>query len=410
MKKGGLFALAFLVVILTGAGIWMTSRPELDHIIPMSADAEPKEIVIGYNAAMSNNPVANFGISAMLGTRLAVDDINAEGGILGLPVRLVVMDDEGNPELSKQNMERLIFEEKVSAVIGPANSGNALHWLDLPQENEVIVISPIATATEITTRFQDRPRNYIFRISSLDKEQVRHIMAWTMSTTPSGNVALLHDTTPYGSQGRIDVADVLGRWGKTPVYVRPVEAGASQTELVRMLTEAQDAGAEAVMIYSLVDISSAVARAAASINGFRPILLGTAANTIDIWSIVGDAAENLYWSAVIMDDGAPATVALQERVVALHGAPATAITTTANAYDAILLLKNAFETAGSTDRKAVRDALENTGMVEGILKAYERPFSKTDHEAMSATDYTVGHWKDGVRVLFREETDNLEIR
>lgn len=410
MKKGALIGIIILVLAAGIAGVWAMYRPELSKMAPAPVDTGPKEIVIGYNAAQSKNSVANFGIAAALGTRIAVEEINAAGGILGKPVRLVVMDDEGDKEISKKNMEKLIFEEKAAAIIGPANSGNALYWLDLPQDNEVITISPVATATEITTRFTDRPRNYIFRISSLDKEQVRHLIAWTMTKVDKGNIALLHDVTPYGLQGQIDITEILGRWGKAPVYVRPVEKTATEAQLVAMLEEAQNAGAEAIMIYSLVDISSAVVKAAATIKDFRPIFLGTAANMIDLWNLAGEASSNLYFSGVIVEETDPVAIRLNAAVEAMSGKPSPAITTTANAYDAVYLLKAAFEKAGTTDRKAVRDALENIENIQGSIRFYDKPFSKSDHEAMSAEDYTVGHWVDGARVLFHDEVGNLEIR
>jgi len=81
--------------------------------------------------------------------KMAVDEINAAGGILGKQIRPVILDDQADKNISKANMEQLIFEENAVAVIGPANSANALYWLDLAQDNEMIVISHIATATEM---------------------------------------------------------------------------------------------------------------------------------------------------------------------------------------------------------------------------------------------------------------------
>src|SRR3990167_8650780 len=131
------------------------------------------EIVIGYNADQTVSSTAAFGVSGVHGLQIAIDEINAKGGVLGKKLRAVILDDKGDKEISKKNIEQLILEDNAIAIIGPANSANALYWLDVPQNNEVTIISNIATATEMTQLYKDRPRNYIFRVSSLDNEQTR---------------------------------------------------------------------------------------------------------------------------------------------------------------------------------------------------------------------------------------------
>lgn len=405
-RKPAIFIAAVVVLAVGGYFAFRVATSEMVR----QPDSEPGEIVFGFNAALSKNSVANFGIGSRIGFEIAVNEINAGGGILGKQIRPVILDDEGDKEISKKNVEQLIFQEKAAAIIGPANSGNALYWLDIPQDNEVIVITPIATATEITTRYAQRPRNYIFRISSLEKDQARMLMAWTIQKTNNGKIAILHDTTPYGVQGEKDVTEVLSRWGKAPVLVRSFEPKASESVATDLLKEAQNAGADAVMISSLVDSSSAFAKAASKIKDFRPILLGTAANSIDLWELVGPAASNLYFSAVIIDDTDPRAIELAEKVIKLHGKVSPSPTTTANAYDAVYFLKQAFEKAGTTDKRAVRDELENTMEFQGVMRKYIRPFSKNDHEGATALDFTVGHWVDGVRVLLNDEIADIEVR
>ncbi|MFX5999262.1 ABC transporter substrate-binding protein, partial [Acinetobacter baumannii] len=75
------------------------------------------------------------------------------GGVIGRKLVGVIRDDVGAPPKSIQNMLELIDNEKVAAVVGPTNSGNALAWLHLPQQKTTPVISHVATATEITTRY-----------------------------------------------------------------------------------------------------------------------------------------------------------------------------------------------------------------------------------------------------------------
>jgi branched-chain amino acid transport system substrate-binding protein len=163
------------------------------------------------------------------------------------------------------------------------------------------------------------------------------------------------------------------------------------------------------MIYSLVSGSAAFAKAAAKIPGFTPILLGTAANAIDLWGLAGEAASLVYWSAVVVDDLAPKPAALNAEVMRRYGHASPALTTTSNAYDIVYLLKAAYELAGTTDVPAVRDAMENLEHVEA-QRVYDRPFSKDDHEGVSTRDFSLGRWVDGARTYLNEELVDLEIR
>ena len=131
-----------------------------------------QDIKFGFNADQSGTAAAELGMAARHGFELAIEDINKAGGLLGKKVVPVVRDDTGTPPKSIQNMTELIDSEKVVVVVGPTNSGNALAWLHIAQQKKVPVIVPVATATDITKRYQAEPQNFIFRVSMVDREQV----------------------------------------------------------------------------------------------------------------------------------------------------------------------------------------------------------------------------------------------
>src|SRR3954471_11596057 len=99
-----------------------------------TAMAQAQDIRIGFNADQSGTAAAELGLAARHGFELAIEDINKAGGVLGRKLVPVVRDDTGAPPKSIQNMTELIDNEKVVAVIGPTNSGNALAWLHIPQQ------------------------------------------------------------------------------------------------------------------------------------------------------------------------------------------------------------------------------------------------------------------------------------
>ncbi len=368
------------------------------------------EIVIGYNADQSGGSVAPYGVAGRYGFEIAVEEINAAGGILGKQIRAVILDDQADKEISKQNMEQLIFEEGAIAVIGPANSANALYWLDIPQENEVVVISHIATASEITTRYSDRPRNYIFRVSSLDSEQTRLYIAWIIKETNNGKIAIVHDTGAYGTKGADGVNDALASWGKTPVIVESFDAGASAEDLVPILESVKDAKADGIVFFCYADSSAALLEALEQVEDYDPVLVGPAANAVELWDLAGERATKLVFTSSLTPDLNEEAKELNQKIIDRYGEPPPIFSTAANGYDAMQLLAAAIENAGTLEGSAVRDSLEGIENVQGVHRFYVKPFSKENHEGLTAADMHLFHWVDGKLVALDEDISQLEIR
>ena len=94
----------------------------------MLASSHAQDIKLGFNGDISASPTAQAGQSGVLGLQAAIEDVNAKGGVLGRKLALVIRDDLSQPPKSIQNMSELIDNEKVVAIFGPSNSGNAMAW------------------------------------------------------------------------------------------------------------------------------------------------------------------------------------------------------------------------------------------------------------------------------------------
>ena len=126
--------------------------------------AQAQDIKLGFNGDLSASPSALSGQAATLGLQAAIDDVNAAGGVLGRKLTLVVRDDLSQPPKSIQNMSDLIDNEKVVAVFGPTNSGNALAWKQVPNQKKIPVIGTVGSGTAITYPVSAGADNYMFRI------------------------------------------------------------------------------------------------------------------------------------------------------------------------------------------------------------------------------------------------------
>lgn len=362
------------------------------------------EIKIGYNADQSASGAAELGLSGLYGFQAAIEDLNAQGGILGRKVVGVVRDDAGAPPKSIQNMNELIDNEKVAAVVGPTNSGNALAWLHIPQQKKVPVISHVATATDITARYAKEPQNYIFRVSMVDREQLALLTAYAVKGSKSKNIAIIADTTGYGQAATKDLEAILALHGIKPVGIE--KFGPKDTDMTSQLAKLKAAGADMIITGSLADATAQVLKSMEKMDYYPGLLSTWGSINTPLVNIAGQKlAEKTIFAASTTEDASDRAIALHKRLVAKHP-NMPAFVSAAQGYDAVMLIAAAIKQAGGTDGPKVQAALENLGEVQGIIKTYNKPFSKEQHEALGVADFHLAQWKDG-RVV---KVDNAIVK
>ena len=116
---------------------------------------------------------SSMGVSMRDGVRLAVDEINKAGGVLGRPLAVVERDDEAKNERGVQIAQELVNKEKVVAVVGYINTGVALASERFFQEAKIPVMNNVATGSVLTHQFDDQPENYVFRNAAHDRSRRR---------------------------------------------------------------------------------------------------------------------------------------------------------------------------------------------------------------------------------------------
>lgn len=357
-----------------------------------------QDIKIGYNADQSASGVAELGTAGRWGFEAAIEDINKAGGVMGRKLVGVNRDDLGSPPKSIQNMTELIDNEKVSAVVGPANSGNALAWLHIPQQRKIPVVVPIATGTEVTLRYAKEPQNYLYRVSMVDREQIALLAAYAVRASKTGKIAIFADSTGYGQCGIKDATEVLALHDVKPVIVE--KYGPKDTDMTSQLAKIRDAGADVVIVYGIADGTAHVLRSMEKIN-YMPTTLGTWGNLSGLLPrIAGEKlSEHLILAASTTEDTNARTKALGERV-RKNFPTLTTFPCAAQAYDSVMLIAAAMKLANSTDGEKVAAALEQVSGVQGVIKTYNKPFSKTNHEGLSVGDFYLARWKGATPVRY----------
>lgn len=362
-------------------------------ILPFPALAQQAEIKIGYNADQSASGAAELGLSGRYGFEAAIEDINAKGGVLGRKLVAVIRDDAAAPPKSIQNMNELIDNEKVVAVVGPTNSGNALAWLHIPQQKKVPVISHVATATDITARYAKETQNYIFRVSMVDREQLALLSAYAVKASKDRKIGIIADTTGYGQAATKDLLEILALHGITPVGVE--KFGPKDTDMTSQLAKLKASGADMILSGSLADATAQVLKSMEKMDYYPGLLSTWGSINTPLINIAGaKLAEKTIFAASTTADANPKAKALSARLIAKYP-NMPAFVSAAQGYDAVMLIAAAVAKAGSTDGEKVAAALEDLGAVEGIIKTYSKPFSKTQHEALGVADFHLAQWKDG---------------
>ena len=346
---------------------------------------------------------ASMGVSMRDGVRLAVEEINKAGGVLGRPLQLIERDDEAKNDVGVQVAQELINKEQVVATMGFINTGVALASQRFYQEAEIPVINNVATGTAITQQFKSD--NYIFRMSAADVIQSNMIADEAVKKRGFKRPAILADSTNYGQLGQADLEKALGAMGIKPVTEEKFNIG--DTDMTSQLLRAKAANADVILTYAIGPELAQIANGMAKL-GWKLPLIGSW--TLSMSTFIDNAGAN--GEGAVMPQTfiqAPTTPKRAAFITAYQAAykvdripsPISA----AQGYDGTLLLAAAIKQAGSTDGPKIKAALENLSTkVEGVVTIYNHPFTATDHESITANIPVFGMVKNG-RVVAENPAD-----
>jgi branched-chain amino acid transport system substrate-binding protein len=366
-------------------------RSLLAAAIAATGAAQAQDIKLGFNGDLSASPSAQSGKAGVIGIQAAIDDINAAGGVLGRKLTLVVRDDQSQPPKSIQNMSDLIDNEKVVAVFGPTNSGNALAWKHIPNQKKVVSMGMIGSGTAITHATAPGAENYMFRISMVDREQVAGLVAYAKKSGTT-KIGLMGETTGYGQGGLKDLEEISKLHGLTPLATE--KFAVSDTDMTSQLNKMKAAGVDTILVWAQGTPTGQLVRSMEKINYFPTMLSSWAADNITFFDAAGKTlASKPLFMRTLVNPTTPAQQKLYDRTVGQLAAP-SAFPFVIHGYDAVQLVAAAIKQAGGTDGSKMREALENlSAPVQGVKKTYVKPFSKDQHEALTAADLAFVKWE-----------------
>lgn len=325
-------------------------------------------------------PASFLGAPEAKTLEMMVEDINKKGGIRGKKIELIIKDSGASPEKALSFAKQLIEEEKVLAIIGPSTSGETMKIKNVAEEGKTILLS--CAAAEVIV---NPVAKYVFKTPQKDSDAVIKIFQQAKKMKVS-KVAVLSSNTGFGKAGKEQIEKLAPEHGIQIVSNEVYDKAA--TDLTAEVTKVKASGAEAIINWSIEPAQSIVIKNARQIGFKGPIFQSHGFGNIKYVEAAGSAAEGVIFPAgrLLVADVLPGNNPQKAVLVKYKKDYETKFkedvsTFGGHAYDAMLILTKAIEKAGSTDRDAVRSAVEGLKGVVGTGGVFN--FSPEDHNGLS---------------------------
>jgi len=366
-------------VLLVASALWASA----------AAAAEP--VKIGLVAALSG-PSAQSGEAITRGLTIAIDEINAKGGVLGgRKLTLIRRDDESAPPKGVIAARELIFKVKVAAFFGGIDTPVSLAIVPIVNREKVPFIGVWAAGTPIT-RNGANP-NFVFRVSAVDAIVDKALLLYAQKTFGAKKPGLMLINNPWGEsneKGLKAAVEVIK--GVQLAGVEKFEN--NDVDMVPQLTRLKQNGADAIILVTNAPPGAQVMKSRERMGWNVPVVSHWGISGGRFPELAGPTAGDAHFVQTYSFFGKQNPVgervlaALKKKYPEIRG-PEDIFSPVglANAYDAMHLLAIAINKAGSTDGDAIRKAMYQIDSYVGLIKTYKKPFTADNHDALNENDY-----------------------
>ncbi len=351
-------------------------------------------VKVGLVAALSGQS-AKSGEAITRGLQVAIDEINAAGGMLGRKIELVRRDDESNPAKGLVAARELVQREKVAVFFGGIDTPVSMAIVPFANSAKAPFMGVWAAGTPITRN--GAAENYVFRVSAVD-ELVDEAMVARAARKGAKKPGLMLINNPWGESNEVGLKKALAAKGIAMAGVE--KFGNDDVDMVPQLTRLKEAGADAIFLVANVQPAAQMVKSLDRMGWDVPVvshwgpaggrfteLGGPRAETVDM-------VQTYSFSGKLSPKGDKVLAALKAKYPEVKTlADVTPAVGIANAYDAMHLAALAIAKAGSTEGPAIRKAFYEIGPYDGLIKSYAKPFTPESHDALSKDDYIFTRFK-----------------
>ncbi len=393
---GVCMVLVMAASVLAGCGGQPAKPPAADNKAPaQSGPAKPPEHKVGAVISLTG-PASVWGEPMRNSMNLLADGINAKGGIGGVPLKLVILDDESDPTKALVAAKKLVSEEKVLAILGGATSPTSMAMVKYLEESGVPMVS-MGSSDAIITPINER--KFIFK-PVMRSQFMAELIVGFLEAKGVKKVAFMSAADAYGDSG-LKAYEEASKNAKAQLVIKEKFAGTDK-DMKPQLTKIKAAGAEAVVVWAIPPAASIINKNYKEL-GLNAMLIHSygAASSYYVELAGQEAVEGTYLATdkTWMPSGLPAGDAQRKAIEAYtkgykdkYGKDISP--TGALAYDNLALVIQGIEKVGPTvERRSLRDALEGT---KGFISVTGNiSMSPTDHNGHPISDYVIGKMDKG---------------
>ncbi|MCI8211283.1 ethanolamine utilization protein EutN [Pseudomonas sp. S25] len=357
------------------------------------AQAAEPPIKVGLVAALSGQS-AKSGEALTRGLTMAINEVNAKGGVLGRQLELVRRDDESNPSKGMLAARELVQREKVTVLFGGLDTPVSLAIVPLANQMKVPFMGIWAAGTKITEN--GAADNYVFRVSAVDELVDEALVKYGVDNGMKKPGMILINN-PWGESNEAGFKRALEKRGMANAGVERIQD--SDLDVVPQLTRLKNAGADTLLMVGNVGPSAQVVKSLDRMGWDVPVVSHWGPAGGRFGELAGPNASRVHFiqTYVFTEHNSAKGDALLSALKSTYPqiktlADVTPAVGIANAYDALHLAALAIEKAGSTDGKAVRDGFYAISEYDGLIKHYKQPFTAQKHDALGPDDYLFTHF------------------
>jgi branched-chain amino acid transport system substrate-binding protein len=316
-------------------------------------------IPVGEFASLTGKEAA-FGQSSHKGTLLAIEDINAAGGVLGKKINFIYEDNRSTPGESATIVKKLITRDHVVAVLGEVASGRSLEAAPICQANKIPQISPSSTNPKVT-----ETGDYIFRVCFIDPFQGKLLAEFAKRSLKAHNIAIFSDVSaPYSVGLAENFKEPFVAGGGQIVSEQKYTGG--DKDFKAQLTAIKAANPDAIFVPGYYTEAGLIVAQARQLGIAIPIFGGDGWEAPELIQIAGNALEGTYYSTHYSSENQDPKVQkfVKDFKAKFNGETPDAMA--ALGYDSAMVLADAIKRAGTTDEPRLRDAIAATKDFDGI--------------------------------------------
>lgn len=331
------------------------------------SETNANEIKIGINYELSGG-TASYGQSSVEGITLAIDEVNAAGGVLGKTLVGVQGDNKSEPAEATSIATKLMTKDKVVAVLGPATSGNFKAQSPIAEKNKIPTISASATADDVTVDSKG-VKEYVFRLCFNDSFQGTAMATFATDNMKAKSAVIIMDSSSDYAKGLAEnFTTAFEAAGGT--IVDKAAYMAKDKDFNAILTKIKGQSFDIIYLPGYYEEAGLIIKQARALGITAPILGGDGFDSPTLLQLAGaDALNNVYfsnhYSAIDQD---PAVLKFIEDFKSKYGKEPNAFN--ALGYDLGKYIADAITRAGSDDPAEITKALASTTEFKGVTGTF----------------------------------------